>query len=228
MVYFWGQFDHPVIHRLSLPTQLLMLVAMIVALGRIGRAAEWRWKAAAMVAVVAMFAWSLPMMSRNAYGRTYTPGLAYAWREQFLKQVEDRQVLVIDRDTQFWITQKVSATPVGMAEHRKDGIAFHLRNRSFADIFVFQSYKFDEESGVEEVYPEDRLSPSFELEPVAQLKLAVGHIARISRVTAIRSDGKVVAESGWPPATRPKISMTSEQGDAARNAYLDNWLKQLP
>jgi hypothetical protein len=228
MLYFWGQFDHPVIHRLSLPTQLLMLVALVVALAKFGHPAEWRWKAATGVAAIALFAWSLPVMAKNAYGRTYTPGLAYAWREQFLSRIADRQVLVIDRDSQFWITQKVTATPVAMAQMRKEGIAYHLRNRSFSEIFVFQSFKFDEETGVEAVYPEDKLSDDFELEPVAQLKLAVSHVARISRVKAIREGGKVVAENGWPKEVRPAIEMTPGQSEAARQAYLNNWLKQLP
>lgn len=228
MLYFWGQFDHPVIHRLSLPTQLLMLLALVVALAKFGHAAEWRWKAAAAVAAVTLFAWSLPVMAKNAYGRTYTPGLAYAWREQFLTQIQDRQVLVIDRDSQFWITQQISATPIAMAEARKEGIAFHLRNRSFSDIFVFQSCQYDEQTGIEQVYPEDRLSPAFELEPVAQLKLAIGHVARISRVKSIHEGDKVIAAPGWPADTRAKISLTPEQSEAARQAYLDNWLKQLP
>lgn len=228
MLYFWGQFDHPVIHRLSLPTQLLMLVALLVVLGRMLPFRPWVWNSALLVAGASLLGWSLPVMAKNSYGRIYTPGLAYAWRAQFLEQVADRQVLVIDRDTQFWITQKISATPVAQAELRKDGIAFHLRNRSFSEIYVFQAIKFDEATGIEEVEPEDVLSPAFELAPVAQLRLAIGHLARISRVTAIRLGDKVVTQPAWPTATRPVINLTADQSEAARQAYLDNWLKQLP
>ncbi len=228
MLYFWGQFDHPVIHRLSLPTQLLMLVALLVVLGRMLPFRPWIWKTALLVAGASLLGWSLPVMAKNAYGRIYTPGLAYAWRAQFIEQVADRQVLVIDRDTQFWITQKISATPVAQAELRKDGIAFHLRNRSFSEIYVFQAIKFDEATGIEEIEPEDVLSPAFELAPVAQLRLAIGHVARISRVTAIRQGDKVVTQPAWPVATRPVIKLPADQSEAARQAYLDNWLKQLP
>jgi hypothetical protein len=228
MVYFFGQFDQPIIHRLSLPTQLLMLVALLVVLGRLVPFRPWLWKTGALVAVASLLGWSLPVMAKNAYGRTYTPGLAYGWRAQFLDQIADRQVLVIDRDTQFWITHKISATPIAQAELRKDGIAFHLRNRSFAEIYVFQCFKFDEATGVEAVYPEDRLSPAFELAPVAQLRLTVGHVARISRVTTIREGDKVVAQPSWPSATLPVIEQPADQTEAARQAYLSNWLKQLP
>ena len=167
-------------------------------------------------------------MARNAYGRSYTPGLAYAWRAFFLEQIADRQVLVIDRDTQFWITQKISATPVAQAELRKEGIAFHLRNRSFSDIFVFQAVSFNEETGVEAVDPADVLSPSFELEPVAQVRLSVGHVARISRVTAVREDGEIVAAPAWPAPTRSDVNMDAGQAEAVKQAYIDNWIKQLP
>ena len=228
MFYFWGQFDQPIIHRLSLPTQLLMLVALLVVIGRLVPYRPWLWKAVALVAVASLLGWSLPTMAKNAYGRTYTPGLAYAWRAQFLAQIADRQVLVIDRDSQFWITQKISATPIAQAEVRKEGIAFHLRNRSFSEIYVFQCFKFDEATGVEEVYPEDRLSPAFELSPVAQLRLTIGHVARISRVTAIRDGDKVVAQPSWPAVTQPAVNLPVEQSESARQAYLSNWLKQLP
>ena len=228
MFYFWGQFDDPVIHRLSLPTQLLMLVAVLVVLGHMVPYRSWLWRAATLVAVASLLGWSLPVMAKNAYGRIYTPGLAFAWREQFLNQIADRQVLVIDRDIQFWITQKISATPVAQAELNKEGIAFHLRNRSFAEIYVFQSFLFDEATGIETVYDEDRLSPAFELAPVAQRRLAIGHVARISRVIAIREGDNVVAQPAWPAATRPVVNLPADQSEAARQAYLNNWLKQLP
>ncbi len=228
MLYFWGQFDDPVIHRLSLPTQLLLLVAVIVVLGRVIPQRPWLWKAAALVAVATLLGWSLPVMAKNAYGRMYTPGLAFAWRDQFLRQIADRQVLVIDRDAQFWITQKIAATPVTQAELRKEGIAFHLRNRSFSEIYVFQSFLFDEATGTETVYNEDRLSPAFELTPVAQRRLTIGHVARISRVVAIREGDKVIAQPAWPTPTRPEVSMPPEPTAAARLDYLNNWIKQLP
>jgi len=228
MVYFWGQFDDPVIHRLSLPAQLLLLVALLVVLGRMVPYRPWIWKSVTLVALASLLGWSLPVMAKNAYGRTYTPGLAFAWREQFLGQIADRQVLVIDRDIQFWITQKICATPVAQAEFSKEGIAFHLRNRSFAEIYVFQSFLFDESTGIESVYDEDRLSPDFELAPVAQRRLAIGHVARISRVIAIREGEKVVAQPAWPADTRPVVNLPADQSEAARQAYMDNWLKQLP
>lgn len=228
MVYFWGQYDHPVIHRLSLPTQLLMLTAILVVAGRMLPKREVVWKGLTAVAVAAMVMWSLPTMARNAYGRSYTPGLAYAWRAHFLEQIADRQVLVIDRDTQFWITQKISATPVAQAELRREGIAFHLRNRSFSDIFVFQTVSFSEETGVETIDPADVLSPAFELEPVAQVRLSVGQVARISRLTAIREDGEVVAAPAWPTPTRSDVKMDAGQAEAVKQAYIDNWIKQLP
>ena len=228
MLYFWGQFDDPVIHRLSLPTQLLLLLAVIVVLGRMVPYRSWLWKAAGCVAGAALLGWSLPVMAKNAYGRMYTPGLAFAWREQFLRQIADRQVLVIDRDAQFWITQKIAATPITQAELRKEGIAFHLRNRSFAEIYVFQSFRFDEATGIETVVAEDRLSPAFELAPVAQRRLSIGHVARISRVVAIHEGDKVIAQPAWPTATRPEVSLPAEPTAAARTDYLNNWIKQLP
>ena len=93
---------------------------------------------------------------------------------------------------------------------------------------MFQCFKFDEATGNETVYNEDRLSPAFELAPVAQRRLAIGHVARISRVVAIHEDGNVIAQPAWPSPTRPEMSMPADKTAAARMEYLDNWIKQLP
>ncbi len=223
MLYFWGQFDHPVISRLSMPTQLLMLVALIVVAARLAGGGRKIWFGLAIAALLNLVLWSLPVMARNAYGREYSPRQAYAWREEFLTYQTSRNLLVIDRDSQFWITRNISATPIAQAQMRRDGIAFHFRNHSFNDIFVFQMLKVDPETGTASVLPEDELGPGYTLEKVAEHRVALFNLARISRVTQVDGIAKTPL-----PTTPPETTPTSDEANVVRNAYLQEWMRNLP
>ncbi len=225
MAYFWGQFDHPVIHRLSLPTQLLMLVAVLLVVARLCAGKVVLWRITGGLALLSLVVWSLPVMARNAYGRGYTPGVAYAWRAEFLERLPGRNILVIDRDCQFWITRGISATPIAQAQARREGIAFHFRNRSFTDIYVFQALKVEPETGVIRVATEDELGSGYVLETVAEHRLAISNLARISRVTAVNPQA-VAAPSA--SADVPAVPTDPKQAEAARKAFLENWIKNLP
>ena len=55
--------------------------------------------------------------------------------------------LMIDNDATLWVTHRVSATPTSLAPKRRVDIAFHLRNRTFSDIFVFQRFNVNPDTG---------------------------------------------------------------------------------
>lgn len=226
MTYFWGQFDHPVIRRLSLPVHLLFGIAIVTVGARLLRSARgWQWATAG--AVGALIFQSLPMMAQRAYEWDYTPGIEMAWREEFLKKFPARDYLFIDQDSTFWITQRMPATPIKQATERKEGLAYHLRNHSFSAIYVFQRFKVDPETGMLTLDPADDIGPDFELEPVVEKRIATLHLARISRVTAIREQGNVVARAGLAP-TAPGPTRTPEELEKAKAQYIEKWIKQLP
>ncbi len=227
MVYFWGQFDHPVIRRLSLPLHLLMAVAVILVLARWVR---WpsKWLAAAGVTVLALLVQGLPVMAKRAYEKEYLPGVEMAWRQEFIAHHPEKAFLFVDQDSIFWITQRIPATPVKQAQLRKEGLAWHLRNHSFSGMYAFQRYQVDDETGALTLDPADDLGPGFKLEPVWETRLASLRLGRISRITAITTDdGTETADPGFVSAT-PAETRTPEQVEQAKAAYLENWFKQLP
>lgn len=227
MVYFWGQFDHPVIHRLSLPTQLLMLVAIVAVAGRVLKLPDRGWAGLVAAAVISMACWSLPVMAKNAYGRDYSPAMTMAWRREFLDRHPERDFLMLDRDSTFWITERVAATPVLQAAERKTGLIFHLRNHSFSAMYVFQAFDVDADTGVLKILPEDDLGPDFELEPITQKRVHTLRLARFSRVVSIRNGSEVVAREDFAPPV-PQGEMKPGEQESAKRAYLDRWVKELP
>jgi hypothetical protein len=223
MCYFWGKFDEPVIRRLSLPTHLGMLVALLAVLPQFGGAVATRVLLG--LAALGVLASGIPSMAAHAYSREYLPGLETAWRRQFMKEQPRKDYLVIDNDAMIWITHQVSATPIGQALVRRDSIVFHMRNHTFSEIFVFQRFDIDPETGKMTLREGDDLGPAFVLETVREERLQLLKLERISRLKEIR-DGEnnltlPLPENRSVPENRTEI-------ERARREYLENYLRQLP
>ncbi len=228
MIYFWGQFDHPVIRRLSLPTQLLMLVAVATVAGRVIKVGSPVWSGLFVAAAAAYVAHGLPTMAKNAYGREYMPGMAFAWRKEFLESRPERDFLMLDRDSIYWITERVAATPTPQARARREGLAFHLRNRSFSAVYIYQTFVVDAETGALTLEEGDDPGPGFELETVAEKRVHLLRLARISRVTAITDEnGQTVrSEFAQPRPDAPALSEAEQREITTR--YLERWVRELP
>lgn len=227
MVYFWGQFDHPVIRRLSLPLHLCMMIAIVVVLTQWVR---WRgkWHFACVLAVLALLLQGLPLMAKRAYEKDYTPGVEMAWRQEFIDHHPARDFLFVDQDSIFWITQRIPATPIKQAQLRKEGLAYHLRNHSFSAMYVFQRYRVNDQTGELVLDKADDVGPGFTLEPVWEKRIATLLFGRISKITAITEEnGRVTAATEFVQPIKTE-TRTAEQIEKAKSEYLNNWIKQLP
>ncbi len=224
MCYFWGKFDDPIIHRLSLPEHLVFALAPAFALVLAPRREQWL-NAALVVVVVALVAGGLPGMAKQSATRLYYPALDTAWRREFIRDWPEKDFLFIDQDSTIWITHQVSATPVLQARNHPENIAFNLRNRMFSGIYVFQRFDIDEKSGALTIKPDDDLGPAYELEPIAERSFRLDQLSRISRVVAVNTKdlGRIVA-GPILPGTQTKLPSR----DARENALLGEWLKKLP
>lgn len=223
MCYFWGKFDEPVIRRLSLPTHLGMLLALFAVIPQFGGAKLSRILLG--VASLGVLASGVPSMAAHSYSREYLPGLETAWRRKFMKEQPRKDYLVIDNDAMIWITHQVSATPIGQAINRRDAMVFHMRNRTFSAVYVFQRFNIDSNSGRMTLREGDDLGPAFVLETVQEERLQLLTLDRISRLKEIREGDnnltQPLPEDRDVPASRAEI-------ERARRAYLENYLKQLP
>lgn len=223
MCYFWGKFDDPVIRRLSLPTHLGMVVAILAVLPQL--AGVWVMRALLVVAIVALLSLGVPSMAAHAYSQDYLPGRETAWRREFMADQTRRDYLMIDNDSILWIAHQVSSTPVMQARRRTEALIFHMRNRTFSDVLVFQRYNIDPETGRMTLRKGDDLGSDFVLEPVREERLQTLTLTRISRVKAIRTAS---GGSSQPPAAEPVVTKDRAEIERLRRAYLENFLKQLP
>jgi hypothetical protein len=223
MCYFWGKFDDPVIRRLSLPTHLGLVLAILAILPQIAGAAVARGLLA--VAVFAVISLGVPSMAAHAYSQEYLPGRETAWRRAFIAEQPRRDFLMIDNDSILWIAHQISATPIIQARSRRDALIFHMRNRTFSDVLVFQRFNIDPETGKKTLRKDDDLGPDFVLEPVREERLQTLTLTRISRVKSITNNGTTA--SGPDPTDHP-VAKDRAEIERQRRAYLENFLKQLP
>jgi hypothetical protein len=223
MCYFWGKFDDAVIRRLSLPTQLGMVLALLAILPQFAKPAILR--AVFTLALVGLLARSVPSMAAHAYSQEYLPGRETAWRRDFMARYPRHDYLMIDNDATLWVTHLVSATPTVVATKRTNDIAFHMRNRTFSDVFVFQRLNIDAETGRQTLREGDDLGPAFVLEPVIEQRLQLLTISRISRVKEIKSGGETLSA---PPTTPPPPFKDRAAIEKARREFLETYMKKLP
>jgi hypothetical protein len=222
MCYFWGQFDDAIIRRLSLPTQLWMVVAVLAVLPQFPRPGVV--KTLLGIAVLGLLAQGVPSMAAHAYNQEYLAGLETAWRRQFIADQPRKDYLVIDNDSILWIAHEVTATTTIAARERRADLVFFMRNHTFSNIYVFQRYLIDPDTGKMTLRDGDDLGPDYVLEPVRAERLMTLTQTRMSRLVEIR-DGKNVLTRPEPDHILPK---SKDEIEKARQAYLENFLKRLP
>jgi hypothetical protein len=218
--YFWGRFDDPIIARLSLPVHLLFLYALWLVVPRLPRPGRW-WGTLLVLALVQLWGWSLPAMANHAYTLNYLPGREITWRREFMASQSARDYLVIDPFSTVWITHGISGTPPEDARTRMHVMAFNFRNRMFREMYVFQRYDVNPDTGALVLNPEYDPGPAYHLETVAERRLSPLIVSRLSRVVTIDVETPDAAVARPPEADQPTR-------DEINRAYRDQWLRNLP
>ncbi len=223
MGYFWGKFDDPVIRRLALPTHLWLVLAILTVLPQFAHVAFQRLLLGA--AALALIVSGVPSMAAHAYSQEYLPGREIAWCRQFIADQPRKDYLMIDSNSVLWITHQISATTPLQAIRRKDAIVFHMRNRTFSDFYVMQRFNIDPDTGRMTLRDGDDLGPEFVLETVREERLHALTLERISRVKEIREGATSLTK---PDASEAVVPKSHEQIEKLRQAYLENFVKELP
>ncbi len=223
MCYAWG-FHEVVTRRLSLPVHLALIIAVLAILPQFAKPAVLRLLLG--LAVIGLVARSVPSMAAHAYSQEYTPGREVAWRREFMARQPRPDYLMIDNDSTLWVTHRVSSTPTVVAKSARRGdIAYHMRNHTFSDVFVFQRYEIDPTTGEMSLRKDDELGPGYVLETVAEQRLRLLTLSRISRVKEIRDGEETISTPD--PGTRP-VTKSRAEIDKARHLFHQEYMKRLP
>jgi len=225
MAYFYGRFDMVVIRRLSLPTHFLLLLSLLLVLPVLVRSVLVH-RLFVAVGALGVLALGIPAMAIHAYSQEYLPGRETQWRRHFMAEQHRPDYLVIDNDSALWVSHRISATPISRARERLEALEYHMRNRSYSSIYVFQRLEVDPETGATRLREGDDLGPAFVLEPVREERLQMLRISRISRLVELRREGVSIRPEKEPDG--PRAPEDPEEQAKARVAYIQNFLKNLP
>lgn len=221
--YFWGRFDDPVIRRLSLPLNLALVLATVTVAAEMSRGGKI-WRILAVLAGAGFFAQSLPVMARHDYSIRHFVSREMDWRREFIAAHPERDYLVIDNESVFWITHLVSSTPMLQALEHKENLVYHLRNHSFTAVYAFQRYDVDPADGRLILPAEDDLGADYQLETVWERRFTPLTVSRISRVLTIR-EGPTARPVAAPA---PLERLTPAEQEKVRDQYLERFIKRLP
>lgn len=227
LCYFWGQFDDPIIRRLSLPSHLLLILTFLFVYPRlVGHPARWRW----LIAVSSFFilGFTVPVVAMHRYTQENFAARTNAWLSDFIDRLGDDSALAVDTGSglQWFIHRKSSIAVDAVAKH-PENYEFHFRNHSFQHFFVVQRMGSDFDHGTRFPSIDDDLGDGFQLEPVAEHAFSPVYQIRVSRVVAIDED-KVKA---WAERRNQAVPLTPEMKSAVKkneSDALDRWFKLLP
>lgn len=240
LAYFWGRFDDVLTARLSLPTQLMMVLSFVVVFPELaGR--RRLWMQLSIASGLVLFVWTMPVLKKRSY--TYTNMLAQTceWLAEFVarERVADRNILVIDPHLPLWWgVHKVPSMTIDALAHRESEFIYHHERKTFDDIVVVQRYLVEDfKTGSIVPAASHDLRGVFELETLDQIFHTPVYVMRISRVVSVDAEAldqwadhriklnqtRVSDESGVRPESDEDARRKLKESE-----YINEWLSKLP
>ena len=184
MFYYWGQLDDPIVARLSLPTCVLMALALAHAVTVFDSQRRRLPRFAAGGAVLAYF-WS-GLVANAQHSGLNTLDRELLWERRFVaSQSPGERLIVTNKSALPWMLCRTPAVAIEQARHRVEALRFQLAEKNFREVLVFQTYRPTGAAGDYVLDPVDRLPDSFVLEPITERRFGT-RLDRVSRLVEIR------------------------------------------
>ena len=228
LCYFWGRWDDPLIRRLSLPSHLLLILALVYVFPRL---VSYRkgWQVLAGATLLFIWGVTVPVSARHCYTQENFAARTNNWVSDYINQhLDGKRVLAIDGNAGLqWIIHRQSTVMPATVADQWEKYLFHYKNRSFDDYLVVQRWGVDIKNESRYLSVEDDLGDALKLELIDEKAFSPIYVLRLSRVVGV-DEAKLKA---WK-AKREKIAPLSSGAKAAiRESDANNlsiWLKKLP
>ncbi|HSH93420.1 MAG TPA: hypothetical protein VK968_04690 [Roseimicrobium sp.] len=239
LCYFWGHWDDPIIRRLSLPTQILFILAAVFVLPKLV-SHPWRWRVAVGAAGLYIFTFTVPSSAMHRFTQENFAARTTNWVAGYIRGLGEKKVLAIDNNSglQWFLYRQSCVNPVLLAT-RTDEFIFHFKRHSFDEFLVVQRAGLDMKTGTRYVSAVDDLGPGVKLELIEEKAMSPIYLMRISRVVGVdepvfkkwaadrREADKKAAETKTQTAAASAAPSLSTM-DMSDPDSLVLWLKNLP
>ena len=229
LCYFWGMWDDPIIRRLSLPTHLLLVLAIVWVWSRIP-ALSRRWWILVSLALFQWAGWSVPAIARQEYNAENYAARTANWLNAFsaAQSEADRRILVIDPAADLvWFLHNESALNPYTLARRLEEFHFHFQQGTFDDVYVVQRLIVDLRSGHRWVSVDHDFGSAFTLETVKEKTFAPAYVMRISRIVEVDLESLKAWGAGHDQIDAQVSSGIVEEVKFDFEA-LNDWIRKLP
>lgn len=227
LCYFWGHWDDPIIRRLSLPTHLLLVLALVVIWPQLVAHAR-RWRILSAIALVYLVSFTVPSNAMHRFTQQNFAARTVSWIDDYIHGLGDQTALAIDRSGGLvWILNGKSGITSPSIVGRPEAFILHFRNRSFANYFLVQRLTPDVKTGNRIVDGEDDFGDALKLETIEERAFAPLYLVRLSRIVGVDEE-KLLA---WAKSRQGKKLVEMPAGTGVGPGQEDQlllWLRQLP
>lgn len=236
LCYFWGHWDDPIIRRLSLPTQLLLIFCVIFVLPKlVGN--PGRWRVLASIAGLYIICFTVPSSAMHRFTQENFAARTTNWIAGYVRGLGEKTALAIDNNSGLqWFLYRKSCVNPALLLNRPDEFIFHFKRHSFDEVLVVQRAGLDIKTGNRFVSVSDDLGPGVKLELIEEKAFSPIYLVRLSRVlsvdepifkawvaTRLEQDKKDAKAKSLATTTTTVKTM-----DTADPNSLVLWLKNLP
>ncbi|HEX9784959.1 MAG TPA: hypothetical protein VGA56_19805 [Opitutaceae bacterium] len=227
LCYHWGQLDDFVAMRLALPLMLFFALAAAFACGR------WIRRAEIWIPVLALpVAWTLlagvPMAANSMSTESFLSYQETKWQRRFVREKRDEHALFAMASPIVALNERKAGLSTEALAERAGQMAWHLEQRSYQDVYVFQRLSFDATSEQWVADERNRLGPEFMLETIEERRFKPAFKMRLSRLLAVDLNRQLPRPSDWQ-AKFPQFLLPSPENDVGpEERYTHEYLSMLP
>ncbi len=185
LLYFWD-FDDTVTRRLALPILLLLIFPGVLVIGELFKK-EFALRIAIALSLLVLLTEVAPRNAKDMFTQEYIPGQITKWQREFMERHKDEYNLVIDRPG-LWVTHQVPAISIVEAGQQKGLLKFHLKYKTFDNLYAFEFYTKDIRQGVIRGDADTFLDDDYVTELVEEKTFNGVVLMRVLRVTDIKAN----------------------------------------
>jgi hypothetical protein len=227
LCYHWGQLDDYMASRLGLPLLLFFALATAFAVGRwIKRA--WLW--VPVLGGAAIWAWfaGISITATGNTDRTFISHQEVQWQEEILRDRPGERIFFALPSPLPAVLARRPAIAVDVLAERAEEMAFHLREKTYREVLVFQRIEIDPATHAERLHERSLIGPEFVLETVEERRFKPLTISRLSRLVSVDPSRAAPRPADWRPNFPPFYVNLPHSGAGAEGTYLDEFLQKLP
>jgi hypothetical protein len=227
LCYFWGAYDDYITVRLSLPTQLVAVLAFIYVYPDLVTVRS-RWTVLGVACAIYFIGWTMPVVGKRGF-----TGVNYAaefnnWCRAYISRMEDRNVLVLDPASRVWSLYEIPCLGLESLASKVDGFIYHHQRRTFGDYLIIQRLELaNAVTGEMQTARVHDFGKAFELVTLKEVRYSPTYVMRLSRMVSL--DESALRE--WAKNKMAQKETDEEEpllGVVERVKYAQEWMRNLP